>query len=86
MFYLQTEDIMINYIILLWHWNVEAFKYEIFKPKKFRKILRNEPVVYILILSNKNENVAVDYVIELNEQNSSFKFLYNLLSLELKTL
>ena len=57
MFYFWAEGIMINCVTLLWHWNVEAFKYEILKLKKFRKILRNEPVIYALILSNKNEDV-----------------------------
>ena len=29
------------------------------KLKKFKKILRNEPVIYALILSNKNEDIIV---------------------------
>ena len=58
MLYLWAEDIMIDYTTLLWCWDVEAPKYEILKPKKFGKILRNEPVVYTLILSNKNENIT----------------------------
>ena len=105
---------MIDCITLLWCWNVEALKHEILKLKKFKKILRNELIIYILILSNKNENVIVsmilykiidyinvffkknaeklpeyeedDYVIKLNKQDSSFEFLYNLSSSELKTL
>ena len=59
MFYLQAEDIIINCATLLWYWNVKAFKYEIFKLKKFEKILRNKPVVYTLILGNKNENITI---------------------------
>ena len=71
-------------------------------------------MIYTLILSNKNEDVAAsiiphkiadytdvfskenagklseykggDHIIELNGQNSPFRPLYNLLSLELKTL
>ena len=114
MFYFQTEGIMIDCATSLWCWNVEAFKHEIFKFKKFEKILRNEPVIYALILNNKNEDITaliifykiIDYTdvffkenaeklseyekdnhaIELNEQDSSFKSLYNLLSLELKIL
>ena len=114
MLYLWTEGIMIDCTTSLWCWDVKAPKHEILKPKKFAKILRNEPVVYALILSNKNENVEAltifceianytdvffkenaeklsehkkgDYVINLNEQDSLFKSLYNLLSSELKTL
>ena len=56
--YLQAEGIMINCTTSLWRWGVEAPKHEILKPKKFGKILRNEPVVYALILGNKNEDVA----------------------------
>ena len=112
--YLQTEDIIINYITSSWYWGIKALKHEIFKPKKFEKILKNKPVVYALILGNKNEDITTliifyeiinytdvfskknvrklpkhkkgNHVIELNEQNSSFELLYNLLSLELKTL
>ena len=105
---------MIDCATSLWHWNVKAPKHEILKPKKFRKILKNKPVIYTLILSNKNEDIITsiilceiinytdvffkknirklseyeesDHTIELNEQDSPFKPLYNLLSLELKTL
>ena len=49
---------MIDCTTSLWCWNVETLKHEILKPKKFEKILKNKPVVYTLILSNKNENVA----------------------------
>ena len=105
---------MINCTTSSWHWDVEAPKHKILKPKKFEKILKNEPVVYALILGNKNEDVTAsiilcevtdytdvffkenteklpeyeggDYVIELNEQDPPFEPLYNLLSLELKTL
>ena len=49
---------MIDCDTLLWHWNVEASKHEILKPKKFEKILRNEPVIYALILGNKNEDIV----------------------------
>ena len=58
MLYCWAEDIIIDCATLLWHWSVEASKHEILKPKKFEKILRNEPVIYALILSNKNENIA----------------------------
>ena len=113
MFYFQVEGIVINCITSLWCWGVKAPKHEILKPKKFRKILRNEPIIYALILSNKNENITAlmifhkiidytdvffkenaeklpeheegDHVIELNEQDSLFGPLYNLLSSELKT-
>ena len=105
---------MIDCTTSSWHWNVKAFKHKIFKPKKFEKILKNKPVIYALILSNKNEDVMTsiiphkiinytdvffkenaeklsehergNHIIELNEQNSSFKSLYNLSNLELKTL
>ena len=105
---------MIDCVTSLWCWNVEAFKHKILKPKKFEKILRNKPMVYALILGNKNEDVTAlmifceivdytdvffkknaeklskyeksDYVIKLNEQDSLFKSLYNLLNSELKTL
>ena len=50
---------MIDYVTSLWHWNVEAFKHEILKPKKFEKILKNESVIYALILNNKNEDVVI---------------------------
>ena len=78
MLYFWAESIMIDCIILSWCWDVEAFKHEILKPKKFEKILKNKPVIYILILSNKNEDITAliifckiadytdDYVIELN--------------------
>ena len=49
---------MIDCITLLWYWNVKALKYEIFKLKKFRKILRNKLIVYALILGNKNKNIT----------------------------
>ena len=112
--YLQAEGIMIDCTTLSWCWGVKAPKHKILKPKKFEKILRNEPVVYALILSNKNEDIMAlmiphevinytdvffkenaeklsehkgdDHVIKLNGQNSSFGPLYNLSSLELKTL
>ena len=58
MFYFQAEDIMIDCITLSWHWSIEAPKHKILKLKKFEKILRNKPVIYTLILSNKNENVV----------------------------
>ena len=62
MLYLQAEGIMIDCTTSLWCWGVEAFKYEILKPKKFGKILRNEPVIYALILGNKNEDVAASII------------------------
>ena len=105
---------MIDCITSLWCWSVKASKHEILKLKKFEKILRNEPVIYALILGNKNEDIITlmifceiinyidvffkknaekfpehrggDHVIELNGQDSSFESLYNLSSLELKTL
>ena len=114
MFYLWAEDIMIDCVTSLWCWDVEAFKHEILKFKKFEKILKNKPIIYALILGNKNEDVTAlmifcevadytdvffkenteklsehkegNHVIELNEQDSSFEFLYNLLNLKLKTL
>ena len=58
MLYFWAEGIMIDCVTSLWCWDVEAPKHEILKPKKFEKILRNEPVVYVLILGNKNENVT----------------------------
>ena len=62
MLYFQAEDIMIDYTTLSWYWGVEALKYKILKPKKFRKILRNKPVIYALILSNKNEDVTASMI------------------------
>ena len=53
---------MIDYAILLWHWDVEAFKHKILKPKKFEKILKNKPVIYALILSNKNEDITTSII------------------------
>ena len=58
MLYLQTESIIIDCTTSLWHWDVKASKHEILKPKKFKKILKNKSVIYALILSNKNENIA----------------------------
>ena len=55
--YLQAEGIMIDCTTSSWHWGVKAPKHEILKPKKFGKILRNEPVIYALILGNKNEDI-----------------------------
>ena len=50
-----------------------------------------EIINYTDVFSKKNaeklsEHKEGDYIIKLNEQNSSFEFLYNLSSLELKTL
>ena len=53
---------MIDCTILSWCWGVEAPKHEILKPKKFGKILRNKPVVYALILSNKNEDITASMI------------------------
>ena len=60
--YLQAEGIMIDYTTSSWHWGIEAPKHKILKPKKFGKILRNEPVVYALILSNKNEDIVTSMI------------------------
>ena len=112
--YLWAEGIMIDCTTSSWCWGVKAPKHKILKLKKFEKILRNKPVVYALILSNKNEDITApmipcevanytdvfskenagklpehgegDHVIELNEQDPPFGPLYNLSSLELKTL
>ena len=54
---------MINCVTLLWCWDVEAFKHEILKLKKFEKILKNEPIIYALILSNKNEDVVTSVIL-----------------------
>ena len=62
MLYLQAEDIMIDCTISSWCWDIKAFKHEILKPKKFEKILRNKPVIYTLILGNKNEDVAASII------------------------
>ena len=58
MLYLWAEDIMIDCTTLLWCWNVKAPKHKILKPKKFEKILKNKPIIYTLILSNKNEDIT----------------------------
>ena len=53
---------MIDCVTSLWHWDVEAPKHEILKSKKFEKILRNESVVYALILGNKNEDIVTSVI------------------------
>ena len=62
MLYLQAEGIVIDCITLLWYWDVETSKHEILKPKKFGKILRNELIIYALILNNKNEDVVASII------------------------
>ena len=59
-----------NIIILIIFYKIVDYT-DVFFKKNTEKLLEYE------------EN---DYIIKLNEQNSSFKSLYNLLSLKLKTL
>ena len=44
---------------MLHYYNIKVLKHKILKLKKFKKILKNESVIYALILSNKNENVII---------------------------
>ena len=50
----------------------------------FYKIINYIDVFFKKNAEKLSEHKEGDYIIKLNKQNSSFKFLYNLLSLKLK--